>query len=329
MAGLLGNSGWIMAQKQTAQGTIAVPAVPGAAVAGAYKSPLVSGGIAPVRNIAQLSETDANRDQGISYVASTEVQGSPEIYGRDDSIGFWLQATLGADAITGTTPNFVHTLTPANTIPYLTCWRNVANTLWESYLDCKVSSLVIAASAGSPLTVTPTILGRVPARLTADPSTTPAIPLDSNYVYNYNDATVTLSGGVTALVGQFSLTIENSVTSQQTDAVTPIDVVEGIRRVSLSFDLIFTNLNEYNSFMYGSTSGTAISNSIYTTSADFLFSHGTNNSIEFNLPSIAYQTFPVDVNAAGNPITVAVTAVSQRGGSPVVTATVKNQAAVY
>ena len=328
MAGLRGNTGWVMAQRQTAAGTLATVAAPGVA-AGAVKYALVGGGVAPVRNIAQLAETDANRDQGISYVASTEVQGSPQVYARDDGIGQLLQAVLGADAVTGTTPNYTHVITPSNTIPYVSLWRDVADTLWESFLDCKVSSLVIAATPGSPLTATATILGRQPTRLVADPSTSPAIPLDSGYVYNYNDATVTLSSGVTALVSQFSLTLDNTVVSQQTDNVIPIDVTEGLRKVSLSFDLIFSTLAEYNSFNYGGTSGTAVSNAIYTTSADFTFSHGANNSIEFALPSIAYQTFPIDANAAGSPIVASVTAVGQRSGSPIVTATVKNQIQVY
>jgi hypothetical protein len=318
-----------MAQKQTTQGTPATPAIPAAAVPGAYKSPLVNGGLAPVRTVAQLAETDSNRDQGISYVTGYEVQGSPEVYVRDANIGFWLQATLGADAVTGTTPNFTHALTPSNTIPYLTSWRNVSDTLWEQFLDCKVSSLTIAGAAGGALTATPTLLGRSSTRLTTDPSISPAIVLDNAPVYTYNDMTVTLSGGVTALVSQFSMTLDNQVSSQHTNAVAPIDVVEGLRRCTLSFTMILQNLNEYNAFNYGSTSGTVASSSLYTTSADFALSHGTNNSIDLSFPSIAYDAFPVDVNAAGNPITVAVTAVAQRNVSGVLAATVKNQAAVY
>jgi hypothetical protein len=328
MAGLRGNTGWVMAQKQTGLGTLATVALPGAA-AGAYKNPLVGGGMAPVRNIAELSETDANRDTGVSYVVSNEVQGSPEFYVRDSSIGFWLNAALGADAVTGTTPNFTHTLTPANNLPYISVWRDVADTLFEAYQDCKVSSLVVSAQVGQPLSATATILGRTATRLAADPSTTAVIPLENGYVYNANDATITLSGGATTLVGQFSLTIENGVTTQYTDNVQPIDVVEGLRRVSLSFDLVFQNLNEYNSFFYGSTSGTVVTNTIYTTSADFKFIKGANNSIEFSFPSIAYETFPVDVNPAGNPIVASITAVAQRGASPVVTAIVKNQVQLY
>lgn len=327
MAGLRSNTGWVMAARQTGQGVIAVP-LP----ATAYKSPLVSGGLAPARTIAQLSETDSNRDQGISYVQSVSAGGAPEIYARDASLGLYLLGALGADAITGTT-NFTHVLTPANVLPYLTMWRSVSDTLWESYLDCKISSLVIAATAGNPLTATATIVGRTPARLTTDPSgpppTAPNIVLDSGYAYNYNDATVTLSGGATSLISSFSLTIDNSVTPQQTDDVGMLDVVEGQRKVTLTFDMIFSTLSEYNLFNYGGAAGTAVSSSIYTTSADFIFAHGVNNSIEFSLPSIAYDTFPVDVAAAGGPIVVSVTAVGQRGASPIVTATVKNQVATY
>lgn len=328
MAGLRGSTGWVMAARQPTFGTLATPAA-----ATTFKSALVGGGVGPTRVINHLAETDASRDQGNPFVSQDGVAGAPELYARDDSIGLWLLAVLGADAVTGTTPNYTHVLTPASVLPYISVWRNVSDTLFESFTDCKVSTVTVAAQAGQPLTVTTGLSGRTPTRLTADPSgpppTAPNILLDAAQVYNYNNAVVTLSGGVTALVSQFDLTIENTVTMQQTDNVVPYDVVEGQRIVTLNFDLIFATLNEYNAYHYGSTSGTTVSPNIYTTSADFLFSIGANNSIEFSLPSIAYEDFPVDVNAAGNPIVVSVKAVGQRSGSPIVTATVKNQVALY
>jgi hypothetical protein len=317
-----------MAARQSTYGTLATPAA-----TTSFKSPLVAGGVAPTRVIGHLAETDASRDQGISFVSQDAAAGAPELYGRDDSIGLWLLAVLGSDAVTGTTPNYTHTITPASTLPYVSLWRNVSDILFESFADCKASTVTIAAQAGQPMTVTTGISGRTATRLTSDPSgpppTAPNILLDAAQVYNYNDCNVTLSGGATALVSQFDLTIENTVTYQQTDNVIPYDVDEGQRVVTLNFDLIFANLNEYNAYHYGSTSGTAISPNIYTTSADFVFSHGTNNSIEFNLPVIAYEDFPVDINAAGNPIVVSVKAVGQRSTSPIITATVKNQVASY
>lgn len=327
MAGFLGNIGWIMGQKQTAKGTPATVALP-SATAGAWKSALVGGGMAPVRTVGQLAETDSSRDQGVSYVQSSGSAGQPQFYARDDTLGFWLWTALGADAITGTT-NFTHVLTPSNTLPYVTVWRDVADQLFEQYADCKVSGITVAAQAGQPLTATLNLFGANVVRLAVDPSTAATIPLSKGFVYNYNNATVTLSGGATALVGGFSLTIENNVTQQQTDDVQFYDVVEGQRQVTLDFDLIFSSLSEYNAFHYGSTSGTAVSPNIYTTSADFQFDNGVNNQVKFTFPSIAYTDFPVDVNAGGNPITVAVKSVAQRNASPIVTATIKNQAALY
>src|SRR5947208_1861788 len=115
MAGLRGNVAWFMAAKQTAKGTAATPAV-----LTTYKMPFSGGSIGPVRNTDNSSATDASRDQGVSYVVSSGVEGSPEFYVRDASIGFWLWAALGADAVTGTMPNYSHAITPANALPYIT-----------------------------------------------------------------------------------------------------------------------------------------------------------------------------------------------------------------
>lgn len=328
MAGLKGNIGWIMAQKQAAQGTLATIALPSGSANGAYRHALAGGGMGPARAVGQLAETDASRDQGVSFLQSITATGAPEFYTRDDSLGFWLQAALGADVVTGTT-NFAHVITPSNSLPYISVWRAVSDTLWESFVDCKVSSLVIAGTAGNPITATATLQGRTPARLAADPSTTPAIPLSNGYAYTYNDIDVTLAGGATALCSGFTLTIDNNVAVQQTDSATPIDVTEGQRTVECDFDLIFSDLSEYNKFHYGSSSGTAASQAIYTTSISLAATNGINNGYAFALPSIAYTDFPVDVNPNGDPISVAVKAVAQRNAGAIVTATVNNQVAKY
>jgi hypothetical protein len=329
MAGLRGNEAWLLAAKQSAKGVAANVVAPAVGTAGAYKMPLSGGNIAPVRETDNLSETDASRDQGVAYVTTSGVEGSPEFYLRDASVPFWLHAALGSVASTGVTPNRTHTLTPGNALPYITVWRNISSTLYEQFRDCKVGSLTVSADAGAPLTLAAGIQGLQATRLTANPDATDLIPLQNGPVYNYNDASVTLGGGATALVSSFELTIENNVSRQQTDDVVPYDVTEGTREVSLGFDLIFESLDEYNKFHYGGAAGTVISPNIFTTSAVFTFAKGANNEVAFNLPSIAYQEFPVEANAGGDPVTVSVRAVAQRGGSPVVTATVKNQQDVY
>jgi hypothetical protein len=323
MAGLRGNQAWLMFAKQTAQGTAAT-----VAAGTTQKVPFSGGNIGPVRETDNLSETDANRDQGVPYVVTTGVEGSPECYVRDASIGALLLGVLGSDAVTGTT-NYVHTLTPANTLPYFTFWRNLSSTLYEQYRDCQISSLSVSAEAGGPLTAAIGVQGLVPTRLAADPDAGNLAPLAASTVYNFNNATVTLGGSATSLIRSFELTIENNVTRQQTDDVTPFDVTPGVREVTLSFDMIFANLTEYNQFHYGGAAGTTVSSSIYTTSLILDFSLGANNSVSFNLPSVAYTEFNPEPDPGGDPIVVSVSAVGVRSGSPIVTATVKNQVSSY
>jgi hypothetical protein len=325
MAGLQGNVAWVLAQKQTVKGT------PGTiAVATSIKNPLSGGSIGPSRQTDNLSETDATRDRGNTFIQQTAAEGSPEVYVRDGSIGHWLYYALGADAPTGSMPNFTHAITPANVLPYVTVWRNIADTLWEQYLDCKVGSISISADTGGPLTATLGIMGRSSTRLTVTPDNATPITIQSGPVYNFNDVTgaVTLSGGATALVSSFELTIENNLSLQQTDSSIPYDVVEGTREISLGFDMIFADLTEYNKFHYGGAAGTTQASTTYTTSAVFTFTKSANNSIAFNLPVIAYEEFPVEPNAGGDPIVVSVRAAAQRN-SPIITATVKNQVAAF
>lgn len=318
MGGLRGNDALLALALQSAKGT------PNTTYTDAL--PFSGGSIAPSRTIDQLSETDSQRDQGVSFVQLTGVEGDPEVYVRDASIHRLLNGVLGSTASTGTT-NYTHTITPANTIPYFTFFREIGDTLFEQFDDVKISELTVSADAGNPLTCAATIMGRQATRLAAEPASVTSLTLAGGEVYNFNEATVTLAGGATALVSSFECTISNNVTTQQTDDSIPYDVIEGLREVTLGFTLIFEDLDEYNRFHYGSTSGTAQSDTLGTTSADFLFSKGANNSIQFTLPSIAYQEFPVNPDPGGDPVTVDVTSVAQRGGSPVVTAVVKNQIA--
>lgn len=324
MAGLRGNVAWLMAGKQPAKGTAhTVAAGP------TQKTPLTGGDIDPTRQIEQLSETDSSRDIGISYASTGGLSGSPAFYVRDQGIGFWLFAALGADAVSGSV-NFTHTITASSLLPYITAWMDVSDVLFESYVDCKVGTLVIGADAGSPLTATATLMGITPTRLATTPDPSNLAPIASGPVYNYNNATVTVGGGVTALVDSFELTIENNLTTQQTNAFLPLDIYEGSRQVSLTFDLIFDTLTEYNKFHYGGAAGTTISSSIYTTPADFSFSLGANNSIDLAIPNLAYTAFPVASNAGGDAIKVSVAAVAQRATpTSIMTATVHNQVSTY
>jgi hypothetical protein len=327
MAGLRGNQAWLMAMKQS--GKLGAGAAPVPAVGDAFKMPFAGGNIAPTRTTDRLAETDASREIGDLYIQATGVEGSPEFYVRDESIAFWLWTVLGSIATTGTTPNFTHAITPSDSLPYICVWRDLSDVLYEEFKDCKVSSLNISAEAGQPLSATAGIQGLRSTRLTAAPDDLAEVPIQTGAVYNYNDATVTLGGIGTALISSFDLTIENNLDSQQTDNSIPYDITEGQREISLAFDMIFETLDEYNKFHYGGAGGTVITNVPAQTSAIFSFDLGANNQVSFNLPRLIYEEFNVEPNTTGEAIVASVRAVTKRGGTPSLTATVKNQVEAY
>jgi hypothetical protein len=318
MAGLRGNQASFALAKQSAKGT------PNTTYTD--RVPFTGGSITPSRSVANLSETDANRDQGVSYVENFGVEGAPEFYVRDANIHHFLEAALGSISTSGTT-NYTHTLTPANALPYYTLYREIGGTLFEQFTDCMANEITISADAGSPLTCSISWLGLDAERLTAQPAGVSGLTLAAGQVYNYNDAAVTLAGSSTSLIGSFEMTLSNNTTTQQTDDAGFYDVVPGLRELTVGFSMIFETLAEYNRFHYGGTSGTTQSRTLATTAAIFDFGLGTDNHVTFDFPVIAYEELPVDPDPGGAPIVVEVRARAQRSGSPVVTATVKNQVA--
>lgn len=317
MAGLRGNQAYWGWAKQSVKGT-AVPMT--------HRTPFSGGSIAPSRNVGQLSETDANRDQGISYVEQTSVEGSPEMYVRDSNIHALLDLALGSTASSGTPPDYTHVVTPANVLPYATLYRMLGATLFESFEDCMVNELTLSADTGGPLTATVGVMGRKAVRSATEWATPPA--LANSAVYNFNEATVTAHGGVTALISNFELSLNNNVTVQQTDDSIPYDVTPGVRELTVGYDMIFETLAAYNSFHYGGPTGTAQSNQITETALTFEFSKGVKNSIKFDIPHAAVEEFPVEPDPGGDPVVVSVRTRAQRHVTdPIVTATVKNQAA--
>jgi len=304
MAGLKGNVAWWALAKQSVKGTPATTVL--------NKIPFSGGSVDVTREVANLSETDSSRDQGVSYVSRTGVEGSPEAYVRDSYVHTLLTAALGLDTATGST-NKTHTITPTNDLGYYTIFRNQSDTLWEQFTDCFVSELTIKGEAGAPLSVSSNIMGLTPTRSATEFTATTAV-----------------TGSTSSLIRSFELQITNGVNVQQTDDVVPYDVVPGTREINVSFDIILENLDEYNKFFYGSSTGTTASSSIYTTPVNFTFTKGTNNSVAFNIPSLAYEAFPVQPNPNGDPIVVSVRAQAQRTGlstKPIITAIVKNQLA--
>jgi len=317
MAGVSGNIAQLAWAKQTVKGT------PNTTYS--KRTNLAGGNVEPSKETDQLSETDSTRDVGDSYTRSLGAGGSPEVYVRDDTIHQLLEGALGAKATTGAGPDYTHTLTPANTLPYYTVYRSIGTSLlMEQFNDCKVNELTISTEAGGPLTASADIIGRSALRLAAPPGSLPAISTQAPY--SMNEAAVSVAGSATSLVSSFELTITNNVSTQQTDDAIVYDVVEGLREVTIGYRMIFETLDEYNKFHYGAVGGTVQSVNLINIPLVFTFAKSASNEISFTMTNTVYEEYPVQPDPGGDPIVVDVRARTQRVAS-VVTAVVKGQSA--
>ncbi len=318
MAGLRGNQAFLVESIQTAKGSEPTSWSDTLYFAG--------GNIAPTHGTAQLSETDSNRQAGSFYTTTTAVEGAPEVYARPATIHHPLQYVLGTSVKSGTAGEYVHTITPAAALPYVTYGRGIGATLFEQFNDCKVSECTVSAKTGGPLMCSFNVIGRTSVRQASEWSAGLAPPAASTAApFNFNQATVTLSGAETKLISDFTITIANNVTLQQTDSQIPFDVVEGQFAVTGGFTIIFENLEQYNAYNYGSTGGTTQSGVIYATALKIKIEIEAKEYITFELPSVAYTDFPVEPEPGGAPIVVAAKFAAQRSASPFITAIVGNK----
>lgn len=211
MAGARGNQASFGLAKQSVKG------LPVSALTD--RLPFSGGNIQPSRNVDNLSETDANRDQGVAFLQSFGVEGSPEVYARDSNMHHIIESVLGTIGTAGAGP-YTHTLTPANALPYYTMYREIGGVLFEYFRDCKVSELVVSADAGQPLTAALTVVGRDSTRLTAAPTNvtevqslvTSGVPTGGTIRLGFNGVYTTIPFNETAANIQTALNALSSVT---------------------------------------------------------------------------------------------------------------------
>ena len=323
MAGISSRIGTIAVAVQTGKGAAAANPTVKFELAAAPS-------VMPVKEIGRYSTTDAGRDQGPAYVSRFGVAGDFQVYAHPQGIGTLFRAALGANANSGAGPNYTHTITPADDLPYLTIWRMVGNVIFERFVDCKVGSLRLSGSAGSPLTLSLSVEG---IRSTFEAADTALAALlnetDAGYLYPEAAGAILIDGAAQPL-SSIEFEVNNNVSSYQADDYFPQDIDPGAREVTLSFSTRFTGATafpDYRTFYYGSAAGTTQSTVITPRTFAVTFTRNANTSLKIDLPRITYAAIPVNPDPGGDPLEVEVSTSVEKpsGATPIVTVTVKDQ----
>jgi hypothetical protein len=307
VSGVSGRLGRVWFAKQTVKGTAILPA------AAAFGSRLAAEpSLMPFKERGRYVSTDTDQEGGTSYTSFMGVRGDLQFYLDPTTISFFAYAALGAVSTAGTGP-YTHTITPSESLPWLTLFREVGGGLLvETYIDCKVTSLRISGQAGQPAMLTVSFVGLKSQTLAAAPSK--AVETVDGYIYPEAQGKIKLAT-VAKAIHSLDWGVNRNVSPYQADDYFATDIDEGARDYDLSFATRFNSgaiaAADYYTFFYNSASpaaNTDLSPIVASQAFEFQFFRSAALSVKVAHTAITYAAVPVQPNPAGDPIEVQVAA---------------------
>lgn len=323
MAGISSALGTVGLAKQTAKGSpAATPTV---------KLKLsASPSLMPIKERGRYVVTDTGRDNAGSYTSRLGVAGEFSCYLEPSALGLAFYLALGANADSGAGPNYTHTATPANDLPYFTLFRSVGGVIFEIWEDCKLGRLGIEGGAGSPYTMTLGVEGRQSRLQAADSALAALEPAGLLFMEGAGQFQIDT---VARTIHRLALEINNNVSPYQADDYNAVDIDPGKREIGLTVATRFGGLTawpDYHNFFYnGVAAPAALSPVVATHAMQLLVARNANLSWQVNLPQVTYAGVPVQPDPGGDPIEIELACEVEKpsGATPIITVVSKDQAA--
>lgn len=271
MSGIMTSDGYLGIIKQAAHGTALQPT----------KFVRISGpeSIKHSQEIIEVNSLLSAQETEEMYKTLHTIDGGFQAYARPDMAAFLLAAVLGADSVVTGTVN-THTITRANTIPWLTIERKLSSA--ERIADCKLDQLVITGQAGQPISMDATFLG---TNATIETAATPSYEAEA--AYKFFEGTYTINEAASTLITGFTITITRNLESLQTTAQTRNNLLEGKFSVDLEYNLKIEDDADYLHALFNS--GTAIQADLQSGSFVVDFKRGsgaTERELKIDLPAL-------------------------------------------
>lgn len=255
----------------------------------------------PNRELIQLPETDGSSQRPDNTVVGASPGGGWAGWLRASEFAFLARAIQGANADSGTNPNFTHAATPASTMPYLTLWDVIPGKQCTKYTDARLSQLTASGEALQGIQYSCQAVA-LSALLNQTEPTVPTAPA-TDIAYSYPLVLVTVGGAAPLTHDSFSITINRNVILLRGDnGLAAYDSFPGLYVVEGSFRKIYENDDDYAKFHGGSAAATALTTTVFTETLDLLVAENANRSVRWVSSGIEYTEVTVPVNVDGSPI---------------------------
>lgn len=281
---------------------------------------------------SKLEETGTGRDGGERETTLISLGGSVEMYLRPSIGGLMMYALLGSNTPSGSgdpeTAPFTHLAEAASDQPWLTLFPMWGDTLFERYMDCKITAGTIAGSAGQSMTGNFTVAGLDYEKLASKPV---GGELDTGAVIRVPGVTYTVDDAVNHAITEFSCQIDAAQNTQQTDKITHSFMEPGLRTIEMNYSQVFEDLTPYEKANYGGPGGTEPSQVIHRNPWKGAFVDAENTPrFTLDIPRLAYMTAPLPVNANGEIAIYQITgAADPQASGPIITSEIINELAEY
>jgi len=248
--------------------------------------------LSSAESIEMLQEIGAFRelegDQMISNIVKNihKPDGTFSFFARPDLAAAIFAWVLGNDTISGAEAPYTHTITHANTIPWLTIEKYLDTV--ERITDCKINQVVIEGTSGQPISVEVNFLGILPS-IETEPAT-PTYEANDKFLYYHGKGLYKIDDVVVANINSFRITILRNLTSEsQTEDFIRSDIVELGTDIDVEFTLKFIDSDFYKKVLYGGST-TAVA-TLDSGKIEVNFTYGTGvalKGLKIELPSLKH-----------------------------------------
>ena len=282
------------------------------------------GGLRPQREQIPLPESDSSTQEPDDNVVGIAPQGTIEGWVRLSEIDLLLQGVLGAVANSGSNPNYVHTLTPAVALPYLTAWSVIPGVSCWRFDDVRIGSLGLQGQAGGGISYRATLN---PLSYTFD--TEPVVPaaFASDAKLTYPQVAVTIGGSHPGTVDQWELLIQRNIGRLRGDSgLADFDSSVALMQISGSMQKVYTDDDDERAQFTGTTGGSTPTVTIFEETLNIAITENANRLVDFDSNAIQYREYTRPINTDGTPLLVTRTFRTKRQTAVAdnLTSTVKN-----
>jgi hypothetical protein len=242
--------------------------------------------------------------------------GTVTFQGQIETAGSVFAFVCGVDVVTGTTPNFTHTISVTNANgKLLTVWQRVGVNVGpqsEAYVDSQISKLTWTCGQDQKVNhMALDVLSLTPSQF----FTTAPTVVDSGtdpFLWQEVTGAITIDAFPYGEIDCETLEIDRKLDVHRGDKVSPIVFVPGKGEINRSFSALVTDntLAVYRNALYGTVTmsdGLNLAQTVTYVALSSTYTRNANRSLQITTPKVAVKPddFEVFPNAQGGKIPIA------------------------